>query len=205
MIETYLKSLSLHLVRWIAGAKGRWIGVEPSDRQRIYCANHTSHLDAALLMAALPSPQAARTRPVAAADYWGTGSLRRYLTEDVFRSVMIQRESKELNPLGPVFQALRQGDSLIFFPEGTRGPGGFLQQLKPGIYSLARAFREVEIVPVWIQNSSRVLPKSAKFPIPESCTLYFGRALRLDENEEATAFLLRLGRAMDGLRQEATR
>ncbi|MCX6610131.1 MAG: 1-acyl-sn-glycerol-3-phosphate acyltransferase, partial [Acidobacteria bacterium] len=76
---------------------------------------------------------------------------------------------------------------------------------KPGIYSLARAFREVEIVPVWIQNSSRVLPKSAKFPIPESCTLYFGRALRLDENEEATAFLLRLGRAMDGLRQEAAR
>jgi 1-acyl-sn-glycerol-3-phosphate acyltransferase len=202
LIETFLKSLSLRAVRRIAGAKSRWIGPKPSANQRIYCANHTSHLDAALLLAALPTRLANQTRPVAAADYWAAGRLRRYLTEDVFRSVMIQRESKELNPLAPVFQALRQGDSLIFFPEGTRGPGGFLQPLKPGIYSLARAFPKVEIVPVWIQNSSRVLPKSAKFPIPESCTLLFGEALSLKDNEDAAAFLLRLGKAMDTLRQQ---
>jgi len=205
MIERRLKSLCLSAVRWIAGAHGQWVGGEPSGGQSIYCANHTSHLDAALLIASMPHRLVENTRPVAAADYWGADSFRRYLTERVFRSVMIERDNNRLNPLGPAFEALRQGDSLIFFPEGTRGPGGFLQALKPGIYCLARAFRDVAIVPVWIENSARVLPKTAKLPIPGPCALYFGEALRWDGQEDAAAFLLRLRSAMEALRHRADR
>ncbi len=203
MIEAHLKSLSLRAARWIAGAQGRWIEGEPALGQRIYCANHTSHLDAVLLMAALPNRLVENTRPVAAADYWRADCVRRYLTEQVFHSVLIERDSNELNPLGPAFEALRQGDSLIFFPEGTRGPGGFLQPLKPGIYCLARAFRQVAIVPVWIENSSQVLPKSAMLPVPGTCALYFGASLSWDGEEDAAAFLSRVRTAMEALRQPA--
>ncbi|MEP7351888.1 MAG: lysophospholipid acyltransferase family protein [Acidobacteriota bacterium] len=201
MIATHLKSLSLFATRWIAGAEGRWPGGEPAAGQRIYCANHTSHLDAVLLMASLPDRLLENTRPVAAAEYWSSGKFRRYLTERVFRTVLIERGGSTLNPLGPAFQALRQGDSLIFFPEGTRGSGESLQPLKPGIYCLARAFRQVEIVPVWIENASRVLPKRAVLPAPALCALHFGAPLSWDGQEDASEFLLRMRTAMEALRR----
>jgi 1-acyl-sn-glycerol-3-phosphate acyltransferase len=199
MIERLIQSLILGAARWIVSARGPWLERGPAAGQRIYCANHTSHLDAVLLLAALPEGLRENVRPVAAVDYWSAGRLRRYLTVRVFRSVLIDRERGELNPLGPAFQALREGDSLIFFPEGTRGPGGFVQPLKPGIYCLARAFRDVEIVPVWIENASRVLPKRARLPMPGPCTLHLGASLHWDGVEEASAFLLRLRKAMEDL------
>ena len=198
MIARFWKSLFLHTARWMAGAEGRWLGGTPEPAQRIYCANHTSHLDALLLMASLPQQLSETTRPVAAADYWRSGPIRRYLTEHVFGAVLIERERNQLNPLGPAIAALRQGDSLLFFPEGQRGPGGFLQTLKPGIYWLARAFPQVPIIPVWIENSSRVLPKRARLPVPGRCTLYFGAPLHWG-GEEAPAFLLRVKLAMEAL------
>ena len=202
MIAALLKSLSLRIASRIAGAQGHWPHGAPSPAQRIYCANHTSHLDAALLLASLPAPLRDRTRPVAAADYWQAGPLRAWLIERIFRPVLIHRDSRQLNPLGPAFEALRHGESLIMFPEGTRGPGGFLQPLKPGIFALARAFPQVEIVPVWIANASRVLPKRALLPIPGECTLHFGPPLHWDGLEDAPAFLTRLRTAMESLRPQ---
>ena len=201
MIADQLKSLSLFVARCLSGVKTRWQQGQPDLRQRIFCANHTSHMDAVLLMASLPDPLRDRTRPVAAADYWRASGIRRYLTEHVFRTVLIARDSQELNPLGPAMQALRQGDSLIFFPEGTRGPGGSLQPLKPGIYCLARAFRDVDIVPTWIDNAHLVLPKRARLPLPATCTVNFGAPLRWDGEEDAGAFLARMRNAMEALTQ----
>lgn len=199
-MNSLLKTLALGAARWILGARGRWISGKAGSGQRIYCANHTSHLDAVLLLAALPEQLKERTRPVAAADYWSAGRLRRYFARSVFRPVLIGRDRCTLNPLGPVFEALRQGDSLIFFPEGTRGPGGSLQELKPGIYRLAREFRLVEIVPVWIENAWRVLPKRSLVPVPARCEVNFGKALFWDGEEEVTAFLGRLRVAIEELR-----
>lgn len=200
MIEARLKALSLIAARCLAGARARWLVAQPACGQRIYCPNHTSHLDAVLLLASLPEPLRANTRPVAAADYWGTNRLRRYLTERVFRAVLIERDSHDLNPLLPAFQALRKGDSLIFFPEGTRGPGGGLQPFKPGLYYLARSFPQVEIVPVWIDNAYRIFPKKAVLPVPSPCTLHFGAPMHWDGHEDAPDFLSRLRAAMEALR-----
>ncbi len=192
MIESLLRSLSLFAARCLTGARVTWLNGEPAPGQRIYCANHTSHLDALLLMASLPEPLRKNTRPVAAAEYWNAGGLRRFCAQRVFRTVLIEREGRPLNPLEAAFQALRQGDSLILFPEGTRGPGGALQPLKPGLFYLARAFRQVEIVPVWIDNAHRILPKRARLPLPAACALTFGRPLRWDGEEDAARFLARV-------------
>jgi 1-acyl-sn-glycerol-3-phosphate acyltransferase len=191
-----IQAFSLSVIRNLLAVEARGLS-RSSARPRIYCANHTSHLDAALLLAALPEGQ--RARPVAAADYWRRG-LRRVLAERLFRTVFIERGSQELNPLAAAFQALRQGDSLVFFPEGTRGSGSCLQPLKPGIFYLARAFSDVEIVPVWIDNACHILPKGAWLPLPSPCSLTFGAALRWQTGEEAPAFLDRLRDGLEACR-----
>lgn len=183
-------------LRLLTGAHGRWSGCAPEPAQRIYCVNHTSHLDFLLLWTALPGALRRTTRPVAAADYWNAGPVRRYLIHRVFRGVLVDRTGKLTQPLEPVFAALAQGDSLIFFPEGTRGPGEGLLPLKSGIYHVARECPEVDLVPVWIDNSYRVMPKGVFFPIPLLCSMTFGAPLRLYEGEERASFLLRLRIAM---------
>lgn len=183
-------------LRLLTGAHGRWSGCAPERVQRIYCVNHTSHLDFLLLWTALPIALRRTTRPVAAADYWNAGPVRRYLIHSVFRGVLVDRTGKLAQPLEPVFTALAQGDSLIFFPEGTRGPGEGLLPLKSGIYHVAREWPKVDLVPVWIDNSYRVMPKGVFFPIPLLCSMTFGAPLRLYEGEERDPFLLRLRNAM---------
>ena len=138
---------------------------------------------------------------MAAGDYWTAGPLRRYLTQRVFRSVLIQRDANCLNPLAAVFAALREGSSLIYFPEGTRGPGGKLLPLKPGIFYIARAFPQVDIVPVRIHQAHRVLPKGALVPVPAACSVTFGEPLRWTQQEDEKAFVERLRESMERLQE----
>ena len=185
LLETWLPWLTSQLTR----------GRRPEPRQRIYCANHASHLDAVLVMAALPADARRRTRPVAAADYWAKNAWRRFCTLGLLRAVLVDRQAPGLNPLSDVFSALHQGDSLIYFPEGTRGSGQQIQPLKPGVYYLARAFPHVDIVPVHIQGAHRLLPKGATLPRPVPCPVTIGEPLRW-EGEDQVAFLARLRAAM---------
>jgi 1-acyl-sn-glycerol-3-phosphate acyltransferase len=74
-----------------------------------------------------------------------------------------------------------------------------MQPLKAGIFHLARAFQDVDIVPVWIDNSHRVLPKGAAVPRPGRCRIRFGTPLRLPEAEPVEKFLARLREALEGL------
>jgi 1-acyl-sn-glycerol-3-phosphate acyltransferase len=163
----------------------------------LICAS--SHLDAVLLFSTLPAPLRRRTRPVAAADYWTAGPVRRYLIHSIFRGVLVGRETNQLNPLEPMASALRGGDSLIFLPEGTRGPGGVLQPLKPGIFHLARWFPDVDIVPAWIDNSYRVLPKGFAIPVPLLCSITFGPPLRWKVGQQQDEFLAEVRQTLETL------
>jgi 1-acyl-sn-glycerol-3-phosphate acyltransferase len=199
MIADFIEWLLIGSVRLLVGAQPRWRGCAKSAKQCIYVANHSSHLDAVLLSSTLPVALRRRTRPVAAAEYWTAGPLRRYLVHSIFRAVLVERERAQVNPLEPVASALRQGDSLIFFPEGTRGPGGVLQPLKPGIFHLARWFPCVDIVPVWIDNSYRILPKGFAVPVPLLCSITFGAPLRWKEGQRQEEFLAEVRRALEAL------
>jgi 1-acyl-sn-glycerol-3-phosphate acyltransferase len=95
---------------------------------------------------------------------------------------------------------LREGDSLIFFPEGTRGSGEKLQPLKPGIFHLARWFPAVDIVPVWIDNSYRILPKGFAMPVPLLSSVTFGTPLRWKEGQPQEEFLAEVRAGLNALR-----
>jgi 1-acyl-sn-glycerol-3-phosphate acyltransferase len=189
--------------RILTGAQARWVGCAPLDVQRIYFANHTSHLDFVLLWSSLPARLRHKTRPVAARDYWCRGPLRRFLIERVFRGVLVDRahfdRDREASPIQPMLSALDAGDSLIFFPEGSRGPGPEVQPFKSGIFHLAHARLNVELVPVWIQNSYRVMPRGYLFPIPLLCSVTFGKPAILTQDEQKHEFLARMRDSLAGL------
>lgn len=191
--------------RLMTGAKPIWRAPLQPDRQRIFFANHRSHGDFMTLWASLPLALRRHTRPVAGADYWDSTSVRRYLSEQVFHSVLIPRKPSrsQPNPVELMGAALSQGHSLIFFPEGTRNLDEELLPFKSGLYHIARAFPEVDLVPVWIENLGRVMPKGAFIPVPLLCSLTFGEAIHLQGDEERQAFLDRCRHALLALSPEA--
>jgi 1-acyl-sn-glycerol-3-phosphate acyltransferase len=190
------------VARLITGAQGHWKGVPPKAEQRIYFANHQSHLDWVLIWATLPSDLRQQTRPIAARDYWTTTTLKHWLTREVFRAVYVERERKEgkIDPLAPLAEALEQGDSLVIFPEGTRSAKGLPQDFKSGLFHLARRFPHVQLIPAWIDNVQRVMPKGEVVPVPILCTVTFGAPCNLQPAETKTAFLARARDAVIALK-----
>ena len=191
------------LARVLAGGNVRQIGFTPDERQRIYFANHTSHLDFVIVWSALPKRLRLLTRPVAARDYWETG-LRRYLALNVFNAVLVDRvrsEATTANPLDILLDGLGERHSLIIFPEGTRGDGTQLGAFKSGLYRLGRARPDVELVPVYIDNLNRVLPKGEFAPVPMLASVSFGAPMRVGDGEEKADFLDRARNAILELRQ----
>lgn len=200
--------------RLLTGVRGIWTGASPRAEQTLYFANHTSHGDFVLLWATLPADLRGITRPVAGQDYWETSALRRFIGGDVFNALMIRRDgggagaagAAAPNPVEQMTEALLAGDSLIMFPEGTRNTTEeVLLPLKSGLFHLARACPQVRLVPAWIENLKRVLPKGTLIPIPLACTVRFGAPLVLAGGEEKAAFIARAREAMLALRPEYDR
>lgn len=199
----WLSNLLIGIVRLLVGATPRWIGSTPTNTQRIYFANHSSHIDTVALWSALPPYLRARTRPVAAADYWGAGRIKRYVALKGLNAVLINRIRTEpdANPLSPLFEALDQGDSLIIFPEGTRQPQPLPGAFKSGLFHLAESYPHVELIPVYLENLHRCMPKGTFFPVPIICTVRFGAALKRIANEDKQSFLNRARDAVIGAAQ----
>lgn len=187
--------------RVVTGVRATWHGRAPEAVPTVYFANHTSHGDFVLLWAVLPASLRAATRPVAAADYWLGSGLRRFIGLQVFRALLIDRARRAGQPADDPVQAmarcLHAGDSLILFPEGTRNTGDEqLLPLRSGLHHLALACPEARLVPVWINNLKRVLPKGSLVPVPLACTVDFGAPLERRPGEPKAAFLARARAAL---------
>lgn len=191
-IARFIAFLTRRSARLLTGARSLWIGCEPELKQRIYYANHNSHIDFILLWSSLPKPIRRQTRPIAASDYWLKDGFRRFLIQDTFSGVTIHRQrEKHEDPLQPVKEVLAQGYSIIFFPEGTRNLNDDIELLefKSGLYHLSQEFPDVEVVPVWISNLKRVMPKGAFIPLPLLSTIIFGCPLKEIKTLDKQTFL----------------
>jgi len=193
--------------RLVTAVRGIWQGVDPTRRQRIYFANHTSNGDFVLLWTVLPPALRRETRPVAAADYWLTSKLRSFIGRDVFRAVLIDRnpQTRTDDPVGQMVDALKDGSSLILFPEGQRNMDETVTLLpfKPGLFHVAERRPDVDLVPVRIENLNRVMPKGEVIPVPLICTVTFGEPIHVESGEAKAAFLTRAETALLALKEGA--
>ena len=120
-----IDALVAFLIRLLCGPTVRYECSFEQERPRVFFANHSSHLDFLTIWATLPVAQRRRTRPVAAKDYWSKGFVRRFLSVTVFNALLIdrQKQATEDDPIEQMVSVLDQDESLIIFPEGTRGSG----------------------------------------------------------------------------------
>ncbi|MCB1599167.1 MAG: 1-acyl-sn-glycerol-3-phosphate acyltransferase [Xanthomonadales bacterium] len=198
MLESLARLGMLAASRLLTGVRG--LSAEPLPQPPcVYYGNHVSHGDFALIWAVLPPALRARARPVAGADYWERGMLRRYIGRRVVRAVLIEREREKrtTDPIEQMAAVIRGGESLILFPEGTRNQGDeALLPFKSGLYHVGKACPGLNLVPAWIDNLHRVLPKGELLPIPMLCTVHFGPALTVGEGEDKDSFLTRARAAL---------
>ncbi len=189
------------LTRFLVGGHAHWIDTRPEQKQRIYFANHGSHIDTLLLWSALPRHLRATTHAAAAADYWGQGAVKRFIAQKGLNAVLINRSGSSApgEALEPLRKVLSEGHSLILFPEGTRSANRLPGSFKSGLYRLAKEFPNAELIPVYLDNPARAMPKGAMLPLPIICSAHFGAPLALIENEEKERFLQRAQAAVSAL------
>jgi 1-acyl-sn-glycerol-3-phosphate acyltransferase len=205
LLETLVSALLRGACRLVTGAQPRWLCDPRSLAPRVYFANHCSHLDTVVVWSTLPDALRERTRPVAARDYWGHGAVRRFIAQRVFDALLIERKAAEgaqlierqrqetLEAMTAVLDAER---SLILYPEGTRGSGEAVQPFRAGLYHLAKARPLVPLVPVYLGNLARILPKGAALPVPMQGQVVFGPEMHLAPGEDKQAFLERCRQSM---------
>jgi 1-acyl-sn-glycerol-3-phosphate acyltransferase len=188
------------LARFVSGASVRWIDSQPDMCQRVYFANHTSHLDPIVIWSALPQEVRMITRPVAAKDYWSKGPVRRYLSHNLFNAILIDREEIKVHqsPIDLIIREIGHTYSLIIFPEGGRSTGKEVGEFKSGLYYLCKKRPDLELIPVYVDNMNRILPRGEVLPVPMLSCLTFGPPLWLEAGEPKNEFL---GRAREAVRR----
>jgi 1-acyl-sn-glycerol-3-phosphate acyltransferase len=197
-----MQTLLALAARLISGASVRWIDCQPDSCQRVYFANHTSHLDAVVLWSVLPSEVRRVTRPVAAKDYWGRSRLRRRMA-GLFNALLIDRREIKVHqsPVDLMLREMGDRDSLIVFPEGHRNTGDGIAPFKSGLYYLTKKRPDLELIPVHIENLNRVLPRGEFLPVPLLSCITFGPPLWLEAGEPKTDFLDRARQAILRLKE----
>ena len=188
--------------RVLSGASVRWIDCQPDTCQRIYFANHTSHLDMVLVWSALPTPVRRLTRPVAAKDYWDRGAIRRYVAK-TFDALLVDRKEIKVHqsPVDMMLREIGTTHSLILFPEGGRSAGDQVGEFKSGLYYLSKKRPDLELVPVHIDNMNRILPRGEFLPVPLLSCITFGPPMWLESGESKVNFLTRARQAVQRLKE----
>ena len=185
----------------LSGATVRWFECQADTCQRIYFANHTSHLDALILWASLPRQLRELTRPVAAKDYWSKGPIRKYMAQ-TFNALLIDRDEIKIHqsPIDLMLREMGSEYSLIVFPEGTRNVGEEMQEFKSGLYYLSKKRPDLELMPVYIDNLNRVLPRGEFLPVPLLSSITIGPPIWLEPKENKNDFLKRAREAVRRLK-----
>jgi 1-acyl-sn-glycerol-3-phosphate acyltransferase len=143
-------------------------------------ANHSSHLDTLALLSLFPLGRLRRIHPVAAADYFERNKVISLITRTACNILPIARRdiTPENDPIPRIVECLRAGKSIILFPEGTRGTGTDIAPFRSGVARVLEHVPHVPVVPAYLVNMGRSLPKGEFIPVPFFCEVRLGMPLR---------------------------
>lgn len=168
----------------------------------VFVVNHSSHLDAPLLLCSLPRQWRERTAVGAAADYFFDVWWRAAGTALVFNAFPVERSGGNKLSDTP-WRLLREGWSIVVFPEGTRSQDGWVGRFRPGAARLCIG-AGVPAVPVAIRGSYAAMPRGRGWPNPGRypISVRYGAPVTPEPGESARAFVDRLSEAVAGLWDE---
>jgi 1-acyl-sn-glycerol-3-phosphate acyltransferase len=203
MITNLMRITLALMARFLSGASCRWINSQPDACQRVYFANHSSHIDAIIIWASLPKEVRVLTRPVAAKDYWMAGPVRRFMATKLFNAILSDRTNIKAHqsPVDYWIHEIGHDHSLIVFPEGSRGDGREIGEFKSGLYYLAKKRPDLELIPVHLDNMNRILPRGEVLPVPLLTCITFGPPIWLEAGEPKAEFLIRAREAVRKLKE----
>lgn len=159
----------------VAGVRYRRRSVLPKG-PCLVVSNHNSHLDAAVLMTMFPLGRIPRIHPVAAADYFGSNWFMRMWAMLFLNGIPIERKpSRGQDPLAPVTERLKAGETLIFFPEGSRGEAGVVARFRSGVGLIAKGVPGLLVVPVFLSGPERIWPRGRVIPVPLNIDVNIGK------------------------------
>ncbi len=143
----------------------------------VMVANHSSHLDALVLSAALPARLCNRAFPIAAGDHFFTSAPVSAFAAVAMNALPLWRKRTRMEHLEALRARLvEQGCVYILFPEGTRARDGVMIAFKPGLGSVVAA-SDVPVVPCYIDGAFDAFPAQAKWPRPAPVTVRIGLPL----------------------------
>jgi len=203
VITYIIKNILIFTAKFLSGATVRWVDCQPDRCQRVYFANHTSHLDPIVIWTSLPPHIREVTRMVAAKDYWEGGLIRHYLAKNIFNAMLIDRQNISIRRTPVVVMAEEMADvySIIIFPEGGRTTGENLLEFKSGMYHLAKKRPDLEFIPVYLDNMNRILPRGEVLPVPMLSRVVFGPPIWIETDERKDVFLKRAREAVLRLKE----
>ena len=172
-----------------------------NHRPVIFVANHSSHLDTPMILLSLPDSYRRRTAVAAAADYFFDTRWRAFVSSLVFNTFPVERKAGGLTDLPGTL--LRNGWSMVVYPEGTRSPDGWMTRFRMGAAWLA-VEHQVPVVPIALRGSFAAMPRGSRWPRPgrPEVRLRFGPAVEPAEGETIRQFAPRVQAAVAALLDE---
>jgi 1-acyl-sn-glycerol-3-phosphate acyltransferase len=154
-------------------------------KQFILIANHNSHMDTMALMSAIPSRFIHRVHPIAARDFFGGSLFSRILMRYLVNATLIRRdrEDPKRDPIDDMDKMLKKQRSLILYPEGSRGMPGKMSNFKRGLGYLVQRNPNINVIPVYLENIYKTLPKGKKLILPYNCSIKFGQPIKFNSLE----------------------
>lgn len=159
----------------------------PAEPPFVLVANHTSHLDALMLAAALPARHRRYVFPISAGDVFFETKLATAFSSLCLNALPMWRKNAGRHAMGQLRDRFTAGDAgFILFPEGTRSPDGQMQPFLPGVGMLV-AGTDVPVIPCHLAGAFNALPKGAGLPRPRTLRVRIGQPMNFTDTRNRKA------------------
>ncbi|MDD5168907.1 MAG: lysophospholipid acyltransferase family protein [Syntrophales bacterium] len=155
----------------LSGVKVETVGLENilDGRAQIFMSNHQSDFDILIVLAFIPG----QFRWIAKKELFRIPAFGRAMRNAGYIEMDRQNHEKALRSLEIASQKIREGRSVMSFPEGTRSRDGKIKDFKQGLFHLALQ-AGVPIVPISIIGASEIMPKRSLMVNPGRITMVIG-------------------------------